>query len=60
VRPSCIAKSSDDLVTRPSVDLHTDVIAEARAAFRHNLSAANGFMAALDSSILEIHESPER
>lgn len=51
-------------MARPSVDLHPEAIAEARAAFlwyaERNPSAANSFMFALDHAVREIRSNPER
>jgi plasmid stabilization system protein ParE len=51
-------------VARPSVELHPEAIAEARAAYlwyaQRNASAADAFMAALDQAVAQIPESPAR
>jgi plasmid stabilization system protein ParE len=51
-------------VARPSVELHPEAIAEARAAYlwyaERNPVAGNAFMAALDQAVSRILESPER
>ena len=51
-------------MARPSVELHPEAIAEARAAYRwyaeRNPSAAAAFIAALDQAVSQIPESPER
>ena len=51
-------------MARPSVELHPEAVAEARAAYRwyaeRNPLAANAFMAALDHAVGEIHDSPQR
>ena len=48
----------------PSVDLHPDAVAEARAAFlwysEHNPSAARAFIGALDHAISAIRDNPQR
>jgi toxin ParE1/3/4 len=51
-------------VAGPSVRLHPDAIAEARAAYEwyaeRNPSAANAFISELDHAISRIQTSPER
>ena len=51
-------------MARPSVRLHPDAIAEAKAAYEwyaeRNPSAANAFMSELDHAISQIQTSPER
>ena len=51
-------------MARPSVRLHPDAIAEAKAAYEwyaeRNRSAANAFISELDDAISQIHTSPER
>jgi toxin ParE1/3/4 len=51
-------------VARPSVRLHPDAIAEAKAAYEwyaeRNPSAANAFISELDHAINQIQSSPER
>jgi len=48
----------------PSVRLHPDAIAEAKAAYEwyvnRNLSAANAFISELDHAISQIQTGPER
>jgi toxin ParE1/3/4 len=50
-------------VARPSVRLHPDAIAEAKAAYEwyaeHNRSAANAFISELDHAISQIQTGPE-
>jgi len=51
-------------VARPSVELHPEAIAEARAAYQwyaeRDLSAANAFIAELDHAISQVQSAPER
>jgi plasmid stabilization system protein ParE len=51
-------------VARPSVRLHPDAIAEAKAAYEwyaeRNPSAANAFISELDHAVSQIQTSPER
>jgi plasmid stabilization system protein ParE len=51
-------------VARPSVEVHPEAIAEARAAYRwyaeRNPSAANAFIAELDNAISHLRRSLER
>jgi toxin ParE1/3/4 len=51
-------------VARPSVRLHPDAIAEAKAAYEwyaeRNPSAANAFISELDHAIGQIQSGPER
>ena len=51
-------------MARPSVDLHPEAVAEARAAYRwyaeRNPLAANVFMASLDHAVSEINDNPQR
>ncbi len=51
-------------MARPSVRLHPDAIAEAKAAYEwyaeHNCSAANAFISELDHAISQIQTGPER
>ena len=51
-------------MARPSVELHPEAIAEARAAYQwyaeRDLSAVNAFIAELDRAISQVQSAPER